>query len=150
MPEDDPLDVFVPKFDRGGVVGLAVLLSTLMISVTCGPLCPGPTRDFEGFTRLHGVDAALSQHAPVEEGIAGPIREFDEPEAFVWVKPLDNPVDRGTGGCLEPGLAEPGSGAESTGLWELGIGVEFATPRLTKILISQLWFSWWVPPLSVG
>jgi hypothetical protein len=32
--------------------------------------------DFERFTRLHGVDAALSQHAPVKERVAGPIREF--------------------------------------------------------------------------
>ena len=32
-----------------------------------------PNADFEGFTRLHGVDAALSQHAPMEEGVAGAI-----------------------------------------------------------------------------
>jgi hypothetical protein len=37
-------------------------------------------------------------------------------------------------------LAEPGSGAESTGLWVVGVDVEVATPRMTKILISQLWF----------
>jgi hypothetical protein len=36
-------------------------------------------------------------------------------------------------------LAEPGSGSESTRLW-VGISVEVATPRMTKILISQLWF----------
>jgi hypothetical protein len=30
MPEDDPFDVVGPKFARRGVVGLAVLLSTLM------------------------------------------------------------------------------------------------------------------------
>ena len=93
---------------------------------------------------MHDVDAALSQHAPVEEGVAGPIRKFDEPEAFVRVEPLDDPVDRGTGRVFEPGLAEPASGAESTELWVVGVGVEVATPRLTKILISQLWFSWWV------
>jgi hypothetical protein len=34
---------------------------------------PRPEADFDGFTRLHGVDAALSQHAPVEEAFAGPI-----------------------------------------------------------------------------
>jgi len=38
MPEDDPFDVVGPKFARRRVVGLAVLLSTLMISVMCGPL----------------------------------------------------------------------------------------------------------------
>ena len=79
--------------------------------------------DLEGFTRLHDVDAALSEDGAVEEGVAGPIREFDEPEAFVGVEPLDDPVDRGTGRCLEPGLAEPGSGSESTRLRIVGIGV---------------------------
>ena len=114
------------------------------------PFVAGANANFEGFTRLHGVDAALSQHAPMEEGVTGPIREFDEPEAFVGVEPLDDPVDRGTGRCLEPGLAEPGSGCEGTGLWVVGVGVEVATPRMTKILISQLWFSWWVRARSVG
>jgi hypothetical protein len=32
-----------------------------------------PDADFDGFTRLHGVDATLSQHAPVEECVARPI-----------------------------------------------------------------------------
>jgi hypothetical protein len=32
----------------------------------------------------------------VEEGVAGPIREFDEPEAFVRIEPLDDTVDRWT------------------------------------------------------
>ena len=94
--------------------------------------------DFEGFTRLHGVDAALSQHAPMEEGVAGAIREFDKSKPLFGIEPFDESVDRGTGRCLEPGLAEPGSGAESTGLWVVGVSVEVPTPRLTKILISQL------------
>jgi len=93
--------------------------------------------NFEGFTRLQGVNAALSQHAPMQEGVAGPIREFNEPEAFVRVEPLDDPVDRGTGRVFER-LAEPRSGAESTGLWMVGVYFEVATPRMTKILISQL------------
>ena len=101
------------------------------------PRVAGADLNFEGFTRLHGVDAALSQHAPMEEGIAGPIREFNEPEAFVGVEPLDDPVDRGTGRIFER-LAEPGAGSEGTGLWVVGIGVEAATPRMTKILLSQL------------
>ena len=96
--------------------------------------------DLEGFTRLHDVDAALSQHAPVEEGVAGPIREFDESKPLLRVEPLDDPVDGRTGRCLEPGLAEPAAGSEGTGLWVIGIRVEFTTPRTTKILISQLWF----------
>jgi hypothetical protein len=37
-------------------------------------------------------------------------------------------------------LAEPGSGSEGAWLRVVGISVEVATPRVTKILISQLWF----------
>ena len=95
--------------------------------------------DLEGFTRLHDVDAALSQHAPVEEGVAGPIREFDEPEAFVGVEPLDEPVDRGTGGVFER-LAEAGAGVEFARVWVIGVDVEVATPRMTRILMCQLCF----------
>jgi hypothetical protein len=111
-------------------------------------LCDRAKTNFDGLSRLHGVDAALSQQAPVEEGVARPIREFDESEPLLRAKPLDHPVHWWTGRCLEPGLAEPGSGSESTRLWVVGISVEVATPRVTKILISQLWFlvGWW--PIS--
>jgi hypothetical protein len=101
------------------------------------PRMTGADPNFEGFARLHGVDAALRQHAPMEEGVAGPIREFDEPEALVRVEPLDDPVDRGTGRVFER-LAEPGAGSEGTGLRLVAISVEVATPQMTKILISQL------------
>ena len=57
------------------------------------PLVAGADPDFDRVTRLHGVDAALSQHAPVEDGVTGPIREFDEPEAFLGIEPLDYPVN---------------------------------------------------------
>ena len=41
----EPLpDVADRKFDCFGATGAAVLVSTLSTSVTCGPLCPGPTR----------------------------------------------------------------------------------------------------------
>ncbi len=50
----------------------------------------------------------------MEEGVAGPIGEFDESKAFVRI--------------------------ESTGLSAVGVDVEFATPRMTQILISQFWF----------
>ena len=76
----------------------------------------------------------------MQEGVAGPIREFNEPEAFVGVEPFDNTTDRWTGGGLEPGLAKPGSGSESTGLWVVGVDVEVATPRISKILMSQFYF----------
>jgi hypothetical protein len=101
------------------------------------PLVAGADPHFDGFARLNGSDPTLGQHASMKEGVAGPIREFDEPEAFVGVEPLDDPVDGRTGRCLEPGLAEPGSGSESTRLWLVGIGVEVATPRMAKILLSH-------------
>src|SRR6516225_9663400 len=41
---DGPLEISAGELDRRGVAGSAVLLSTLRTSVTCGPLCPGPTR----------------------------------------------------------------------------------------------------------
>ena len=72
------------------------------------PFVSGTDADFEGLALLHGVDAALSQHTPMEEGVAGPIGEFDEPEPLLGVEPLNDPVDRGTGRVFER-LAEPGS-----------------------------------------
>ena len=95
---------------------------------------------FEGFARLHDIDSALSEDTPVEEGIAGFIGEFDEAKAFLGTEPFDDTADRWTGGCLKSSLAEPGTSAESTGLWVVGIGVEFATPRMTKILFSHFSF----------
>jgi len=96
---------------------------------------------FEGFARLHDIDSALSEDTPVEEGIAGFIGEFDEAEPFLGIEPLDDTTDRWTRGCLQGCAAEPGASAESTGLWVVGIGVEVATPRVTKILFSH--FSSW-------
>ena len=93
------------------------------------PRVAGADPNFEGFARLHGVDAALRQHAPVEEGVAGPIREFDEPKAFLGGEPFDNPTDRGTGRIFD---------AESTGLWVVGVGVEVAAPRMTKIEAGRI------------
>jgi hypothetical protein len=79
----------------------------------------------------------------VEERVAGPIREFDEAEAFLGTEPFYNTTDRWTGGWFDLGLTKTGSGSESTGL--VAAIVEFATPRMPKILISQLCFlgGWW-------
>jgi hypothetical protein len=96
--------------------------------------------NFDGFARLYNVDPVLGKHASMKESIARPIGEFDEAESLFGAEPFDDPVDRGTGRGLEPGLAEPGSGAECTRLSVLGIGVELATPRIAKILMSQLGF----------
>ena len=105
---------------------------------------------FEGFTRLHGVDPALSEHTPMEEGVARPIEEFDEAKAFLGIEPLHDSADRWTRGCLKSGFAEPRASAESTGLWMVGIGVEVTTPRMTKILLSHF-ASWgWCLISSIG
>jgi hypothetical protein len=44
VSEDSPPDVGDRTLDLRDVTGAAVLVSTLSTSVTCGPLCPGPTR----------------------------------------------------------------------------------------------------------
>jgi hypothetical protein len=92
---------------------------------------------YEGFALLYGIDATLSQDAPVEEGVTGPIGEFNEAKAFLGVEPLDYTTDRWAGGGLESGLAESGSASESTGVRLVGIVVEVTTPRMTKILLSH-------------
>ena len=81
----------------------------------------------------------------MEEGIARPIREFDEAEPFIETKPFYNTTDRWTGGWFEPGLAGSGTGSESTRLRLVVVLVEFATSRMPKILISHL-----VPMLVVS
>jgi hypothetical protein len=110
------------------------------------PFVAGTDPDFEGIARLHSIDTASGQHTTVKEGIAGPIGEFDEPKAFVGIEPFDDPIDRWTGGCLEGCSAKAGSGSVGTGLWVVGIGVEIATPRITKILFSYFgsWGGYWI------
>ena len=100
----------------------------------------GADPHFEGFARLSSGDPTLGQHASMQERIARPIGEFDETKSLFGVEPLDDATDRWTGGGLEPGLAETGASAESTRLWVVGYGVEVATPRMTKILLSHFWF----------
>ena len=96
--------------------------------------------NFEGVTRLYDPEPVLSQHGSMKERIAGPIEEFDEAKALLGTEPFDHPLDRGARGCFEPGLAEPGSGAEGTRLWVVGIHVELATLRVVEISMSH-----WVP-----
>ena len=73
----------------------------------------------------------------MQERVARPIGEFNEAKSLFGVEPFNDPTDRWTGRGLKPWLAESGSGAECTGLWLVGIGVEVATPRTTKILLSH-------------
>ena len=104
------------------------------------PFVSRANADFEGFAWLHRSDVAPTQHAPMEESVARPIGEFYEAKPLFGFEPFDDCTDRRTGGCLKRCSVEPGSGSESTGLWVVGISVEIATPRMTKNLISQLWF----------
>ena len=100
----------------------------------------GPYTNFQGFARLNSAYPVLSQHASVQEGIARPIGEFDETKPLVGAEPFDNATDGWPGRGLEPGLAEPRSGAECARFLVLGISVELATPQITEILMSQLGF----------
>jgi len=77
----------------------------------------------------------------MEEGVPGPIWEFDEAEAFLAAEPFHHAADWRARGCLEPGFTEPGSSSEGTGLHVVGFNVEVATPRITEILMSH--FSSW-------
>jgi hypothetical protein len=53
----------------------------------------GTDADFDGLSRLYGVDAALSEDGAVKEGVTGPIGKFDESKPLVGVEPLDDTVD---------------------------------------------------------
>jgi hypothetical protein len=62
----------------------------LSTSVTCGPLCPGPTRTSRGIAGLYGADAAPREHTPVEEALVGLIGKLDEPKSLLWAEPFDD------------------------------------------------------------
>ena len=86
----------------------------------------------------------------MKEGVPRPIGKFDEAKAFLGIEPFDDTADRWTRGSLEGRSGEAGSGSESTGRWLVGIGVEVATPRMTKILLSHF-ASWgWCLISSIG
>jgi hypothetical protein len=105
---------------------------------------------FEGFARLNEIDPALSEDTPMKEGVAGTIREFDEPKAFLGIEPLDDSTNWRARRCVQGGSVEAGTGAKGTRLHVIGIGVEVATPRMTKILLSHF-SSWrWLLINSVG
>jgi len=93
---------------------------------------------------LNSADAALGQHASMQKRIARPIGEFNEAKSLFGAEPFDDPADRWPRRGLEPGLGEPGSGAECTRLRVGGISVELAMPQVTEVLISL-----WLPNLRV-
>ena len=53
----------------------------------------GANTNFDGLSRLYGVDAALSEDGAVKEGVAGPIGKFDESKPLLGAEPLDDTVD---------------------------------------------------------
>ncbi len=108
-------------------------------------LMAGTDSNFESIAGLYGADAGSRQHTPVEEAVAGLIGKFDETKSLLWAEPFDDCSDGRARRYLEPGLREPGSSAESTRLWVMGISVEVATPRMAEILVSQSWFLSGVP-----
>ena len=61
VPEDAPLDVVARTPDRGGVVGVAVLASTLRTSVTVA-LCVQDQPGLPGCPQADGADAPLSEN----------------------------------------------------------------------------------------
>jgi len=56
------------------------------------PFVTGADPHFEGFARLNGSDPTLGQHASMKEGVAGPIREFNEAKPLLGAEPFDDPV----------------------------------------------------------
>src|SRR5271167_865092 len=134
---DGPLDTAAWEPDRRGVAGTGVLLSTLRTSVTCGPLCPGPTRTSTvspGCTALMPLPART---LPCRKASPDPSDSSTNPNPFSGLNHFTT-ARTGTGGCFESCSAKAGSGSESTGLWVVGVSVEVATPRMTENLISQL------------
>jgi len=109
------------------------------------PLVAGADPHFEGFAGLNSGDPTLAQHASMQERIARPIGEFNEAKSLFGVEPFDDPADWWPRRGLEPGLTEPGLGAECTRLGVEGVSVELATPRGAEILMSH-----WLPNLRVA
>jgi hypothetical protein len=86
---DAPFDVSARKRDRCEAIDAQHLGDVW-------PFVPWTDAHFDGITRLHGIVSALSEHTPMEEGIARPIEEFYEANAFLRIEPLDDTADRWT------------------------------------------------------
>src|SRR5712691_136100 len=59
-------------------------------------------------SRWHAAGATALDHARMEKGVAGAIRELHEAEPFVGIVPLDGSADGRTGGCFELWTARRG------------------------------------------
>ena len=69
-----------------------MLLSTLITSVTWRPRCLGAARNSSVLARLHGADGDASEHARMEEGVAGPACELDESVLFALCRDCNAPM----------------------------------------------------------
>src|SRR5207248_10464974 len=63
--------------------------------------------DFQRLARLHRGDADPPQHRGVQERVAGAVRQLDKAEALFGLEPLDDRLNRRSGGFLETRSAEP-------------------------------------------
>jgi len=83
-----PMEARLPWCDRSSGAGIhAEHLGDVWSFMT------GAYTKFEGFARLNSADPALNQHASVEEGVTGPIREFNKAKALLGTEPFDDAVD---------------------------------------------------------
>jgi hypothetical protein len=72
----------------------------------------------------------------MQEGISGPIGKFYEAESLVGVVPFNDGLDRGTGGCFEPGGAKPRCKSETAPEWFEVVVVEATLTGRAKISVS--------------
>jgi hypothetical protein len=141
---DGAFNVVDWKFDRPDAVGAAVLRSTLSTSVTCGPLCPGPTRTSRVSPSCTALIPPWVSTLPWRKASPDPSESSTNPKPLSGLNHLTTPLTDGPEGASEGCSAKAGSGSVSTGLWVVGIGVEIATPRMTKILLSHFGSWGWI------
>jgi len=80
---DGRLEISPGALDRRGVAGTTVvLLSTLRTSVTCGPLCPGPTRTSTGSPGCTALMPLPARTLPCRKASPDPSDSSTNPNPF--------------------------------------------------------------------
>ena len=100
------------------------------------PLGPRTGANLKRRARRHATVAAALDHTHMQEGIAGPIGKLYEAESLVGVVPLNDGLDRGTGGCLEPRGAKSRCISETAPGWFEVVVVESTATGRAKISVS--------------